>query len=228
MVLVSCSDQRQENFEKAVKLVREENFRDALVILENYNKDSEGSDSSFFYIGVCRFKTGDTRGAIKDFSRAIELNPKYHEAYNIRGLCHGVLGDYDKEMEDYNKSLEIWPDFSKAYYNRGNLKYDRKDLTGALADYSEAIRFQSGYGRAHFNRANVLDELGRFSEALEDYYIALNSFEGEEKGEICFQIALDRLTLGDTVRACQALDSAAKFGYQKAENQKKKLCLKTK
>lgn len=61
----------------------------------------------------------DTVGAITDFSKAIEINPRFHEAYFSRGVKKGELGDYQAAKTDYTKAIEIYPNYHEAYYNRG-------------------------------------------------------------------------------------------------------------
>jgi tetratricopeptide (TPR) repeat protein len=44
--------------------------------------------------GVAKANISDYRGAIQDYSKAIELDPAYAGAYVNRGIAKGVLGDY--------------------------------------------------------------------------------------------------------------------------------------
>ena len=63
--------------------------------------------------------------AIKDFNKAIELNPNYSKAYYNRGNTKKDLAnaynniDYLEEaIKDYNKAIELNPNNSEAYFNR--------------------------------------------------------------------------------------------------------------
>jgi len=66
----------------------------------------------YFKSGVEKADSGDYQGAIKDFNKAIELNPKYAGVYNNRGVA----------IEDYNKAIKINSKYAKAYFNRGLAK----------------------------------------------------------------------------------------------------------
>ena len=55
--------------------------------------------------------------AISDFTKAIEMNPRYYQAYYNRGIVYGNKGQYDQAISDYNKAIEINPRFAQAYYN---------------------------------------------------------------------------------------------------------------
>ena len=61
---------------------------------------------------------GDEEGAMKDYDKAIELNPNYSGAYNNRGNLRGDMGDVEGAMKDYDKAIELNPNYSKAYSNR--------------------------------------------------------------------------------------------------------------
>ncbi len=48
------------------------------------------------------------------FNKAIEINPKFAEAYNNRGLAYYIKGQHDKAISDCTKAKEI------EIINRGN------------------------------------------------------------------------------------------------------------
>ncbi len=56
--------------------------------------------------------------AIVEFTKAIEINPSYAEAYHERGLAYDAKGEYDRAISDYNKAIEINPSYEKAYNHR--------------------------------------------------------------------------------------------------------------
>ncbi len=60
----------------------------------------------------------DINLAIMAFTKAIEINPNYAEAYHERGLAYDAIGEYDRAISDYNKAIEINPKYEKAYNHR--------------------------------------------------------------------------------------------------------------
>lgn len=219
--LIACGSSEEE-YREAVGNARGEKFRKAESFFENYILERPGFDSAWFYLGYCKQRNGDVRGAIKCYDQVTKLNPTFYEVYNMRGICKGMLGDTDGEMREYDKCIELAPDFHRPFYNRGNLKYDRGDLPGALNDYSKAIELLPDYSKARFNRGNVLDELKRYDEAIRDYYIAVK--DSVIAGESFYQIGLDYLRTGDTIKACMVLDSALTRGFQKAGSELNLYC----
>ena len=58
--------------------------------------------------------------AIEFFTKAIELNKYFAEAYCARGSIYGFdLQDYSKSILDYNIAIEINPEYAFAYNDRG-------------------------------------------------------------------------------------------------------------
>lgn len=61
--------------------------------------------------------------AIKDYTKAIEKNPKDEEAYIKRALAYFYAADYELSMEDYVRVLEINPENQTAKFRlTGTLK----------------------------------------------------------------------------------------------------------
>lgn len=63
--------------------------------------------SKLFVRGRQRQSKGDFKGAIRDFTKAIELNPDNVEAYANRGVAREASGDVQGAKDDYTKSIEI-------------------------------------------------------------------------------------------------------------------------
>ena len=72
--------------------------------------------------GHVKSKLGDYQGAIADYNKAIELDPKDATTYKLRGHEKSKLGDYQGEIADYNKAIELDPKDAEAYKLRGLVK----------------------------------------------------------------------------------------------------------
>ena len=67
-------------------------------------------------------------GAIKEYSKSIQLNKENEIAYSNRGAAKSNLGDYKGAIDDYGKALEINPNDSYSYFNRGISRSSIEDL----------------------------------------------------------------------------------------------------
>lgn len=106
--------------------------------------------------------------AISDFTKALEINPRYAEAYYNRGIIYGKRGLFDQAISDYTIALEINPRFAVAYYNRGNAYAKRGLFDQAISDYTKALEINTQYAEAYNNRGTIYLAKGEYEQAISD------------------------------------------------------------
>jgi len=87
------------------------------------------------------YDRGDCGKAVLDYTKAVELNQNYAEAYNNRAYTYMRMRAYALAIPDLNRAIEIRPDYVHALINRGdiyNFYYDI-DKQKAISDYNKAI-----------------------------------------------------------------------------------------
>jgi tetratricopeptide (TPR) repeat protein len=133
----------------------------------------------YFITGFNKFiEPGDNvlagkRSAIQQFSKAIQLNPKYEYAYFVRAIAYEQIKEFQKSLTDYNQAILLNPKGFSAYNNRANLKYELNDIQGALTDYNQAILLNP-VSEGYYNRANLkYKKLNDIQGALTDYNQAI-------------------------------------------------------
>ena len=111
--------------------------------------------------------------AIAEYNEAIELDPKYADAYFNRGNANYNKGQYDQAIDDYTKAIEINPGFAEAYANRG-LAYaqGKGQFDQAISDFNKAIGINPGYAMAYNYRAVTYYYQGEDDKAWEDVHKA--------------------------------------------------------
>jgi tetratricopeptide (TPR) repeat protein len=116
---------------------------------------------------------GNYREAIKDLSRANELDPNSADAHNNLGFAYSNEGRIEKAIEELKKALRLRPDLAEAHYNLGNA-YSRKGMTDkALEEYKKAIRHKPDFAEAHNNLGNAHYIQKRIDEAIAEYKEAI-------------------------------------------------------
>jgi tetratricopeptide (TPR) repeat protein len=138
---------------------------------------SQGLNATDYFLRASgKNDSGDYRGALADYNKAISLNPKYAFAYINRGnLKKDQLNDPKGALADFNKAISLNPKLAAIYYNRGLLKAEKlNDPKGALADYDRAIALNPTYALAYGNRGNLKDDLNDPKGALADYNKAIS------------------------------------------------------
>src|SRR6266496_5648455 len=132
-------------------------------------KESAASVEDFFKRAGVKKAAGDLDGAIADYDRAIQLDPKDAAIYNNRGLAKQEKGDLDAAIVDFNLAIQLNPKDAVACSNRGNAKRDKGDLDGAILDYNRAIRFDPKYAYAYYNRGLAKKQKSDLDGAIADY-----------------------------------------------------------
>ena len=76
--------------------------------------------------GLAKEIKGDHDGAIADYNRAIELDPKQSRPYRNRGFAKLAKGDHDGAVADYNRAFELNPKPAEGAYSSRALAKEAK------------------------------------------------------------------------------------------------------
>jgi tetratricopeptide (TPR) repeat protein len=78
---------------------------------------------------------GAYAGALKKFTRATELQPSMHEAWNYVGYTNRKLGKYQEALAAYDRTLSLKPGYSEAIEYRGHAYLGLNRLSEAKEAY---------------------------------------------------------------------------------------------
>lgn len=65
------------------------------------------SYKDYYESGYQKHNSGDFQNAISDFSKCLELNPNYADAYNFRGMAKYKSGNISGACSDWNRASEL-------------------------------------------------------------------------------------------------------------------------
>lgn len=65
--------------------------------------------------------TGDHTHAISTLLKAIEVYPRYADAWALLGNCQGCLDKSDDALESYTRAILLDPGHAEAWFNKGML-----------------------------------------------------------------------------------------------------------
>ena len=153
-----------EDFQKAKEL----GFSDSQILINkfcNYHKTAK----EYFESAILKERNKDYKGALANYNKAIEINPKLILAYNNRGNVKSDLKDYKGAISDFNKALVINPKDVFSYSNRGLAKAKIKDYKGAISDFTKAISLDSKDIISYMGRGVTLQMAGKKKQACSDW-----------------------------------------------------------
>ena len=126
-----------------------------------------------FNQGVNRYYAGDLEGALAALEKALEIDPKYHLAWNGLGATLRDLGRNTEAIAAFEKALEIDPKFDYAWNGLGNALKDLGRNTEAIAAYEKALEIDPKLHLAWNGLGITLKDLGRYTKAIAAYEKAL-------------------------------------------------------
>jgi TolB-like protein/DNA-binding winged helix-turn-helix (wHTH) protein/Tfp pilus assembly protein PilF len=113
------------------------------------------------------------RQAIEAYQKAINLDPRYADAYAELAMAKYYLGDYTGDLaletsaeQAAQQAIEIDQHRASGYAVRGYLRFNmRYDWAGAEADFKQALVLDPTDSRVFRRYASVLNQVGRTEEA---------------------------------------------------------------
>jgi tetratricopeptide (TPR) repeat protein len=128
---------------------------------------------------------GELRRAIDDYSRAVELDPKYIVSHMGRGQVYVECGEFSKAIEDLDFAIEnleqapitdaTWRTSVQAYSLSGKAAAHAGlgDFDRALGEFEKSISLCPENAWVYYNRAEAYENRGDRARAIADYKLAL-------------------------------------------------------
>ena len=108
-------------------------------------------------------------GAIKNFVKAIQLNPENPDAILQLGISHELCEEYDMALMIYQKLIENSPEYVKAYDHKSSLLMKMDRYKEASVILNKIMRIDPTYYNAYAGIGICFDKLGKKSDAQRYY-----------------------------------------------------------
>lgn len=193
-------------------------------ILLNCGGVAWASDAKkLFEDGNIKMNLNDFKGAIKDYSQAIDLNTKYKEAYLKRAQAKAELKDYFGAIIDYNVVIEMDPNSIIAYMGRGEAKGFLLDYRGAIKDYDRAIKIDNENKDAIFRRGKAEMALESYAESISDFTRLIKL--DPKNADAYYLRGIIKTHQGKIESGCLDLSKAGELGDEKAYDKIAEVCV---
>jgi lipoprotein NlpI len=152
---------------------------------------------SFTSAGVTHLQQGEYDRAIRDFDRALALQPGLVVAWKNRGLAHKGKGDFERALADYEQAILFAPNDARIYNDRGVTYLAMNDYAHAIQDFDRAITLKPDQAAAIKNRGRTYFVLGNFAQAAADLQRGLSLDSVDAQTVIWLHLARQRLQQND-------------------------------
>ncbi len=102
------------------------------------------------------------------YSKAIEKNNNYFQAYIDRAEVRKKNGNFDKAMEDINLAMKLRPEDELVWYLMGELEYRKGNTDKAINILSTCIAINSAFPWSYQLRAKLFKETAQAEYAIID------------------------------------------------------------
>ncbi|MBX2845675.1 MAG: hypothetical protein KTR13_05610 [Saprospiraceae bacterium] len=127
-------------------------YSDSILLMTN---DTALRNDFLKYFNIVHSSRGsimyDTRGAIRDFDKALTIKPDYDFAYYNRAKVFQDLNFLDEALRDINKAIELNED-SDYYLSRASIYQSLNKTEESLNDFNTSIELNPKNGVAYLNR----------------------------------------------------------------------------
>ncbi|MGD8290829.1 MAG: tetratricopeptide repeat protein [Desulfobacterales bacterium] len=127
-------DRKKELFTNAMSNLMKDKLSISIDLLDEIIKTDPDDKLAFLARGSVYLKTGNTKNAVDDFGRAIEIDRKHPKSYHLRGLAHEMAGNDDEALRDFNQAIELDSEYGAAFFSRATLLTKMGQEEKALED----------------------------------------------------------------------------------------------
>ncbi len=130
--------------------------------------------AAYYNRAQLRSDEDDHKGALADYRKSVELDPKDPDALNGVGVELSALHeDSEGELKAYDAALAADPKNTTAVVNKAIYYSDRENWTKALEQYQMAVAAEPGRADLHVGLAETLTNMDRLDAARAEYDRAL-------------------------------------------------------
>jgi Tfp pilus assembly protein PilF len=149
-------------------------------------------------LGNIFLQNGRVDEAMKQFQKALEIEPRYAQAHNNLGIVLFQKGQVDEAMAHFQKALAIQPNNAEIYNNFGNALLGKGEAAGAIRCFQKAVEIAPDFAGAQENLGLILFQKGQVDEAIVHYQkaVALQPVNAEFQYNLGYALFLKGETRG--------------------------------
>jgi Flp pilus assembly protein TadD len=141
-------------------------------------KDPLGQSDEHNSRGIELADRGWLDEAVKEFKKAIELDPNSAHAHDNLATVYAEKKQFRDALEEYLTAIKLEPESATAHYNLA-VFLSTHGNEFAIAQYQEAIGLEPDYPDAHLNLGLAHADDGRLEDAMKELRVAIELDPGD-------------------------------------------------
>jgi tetratricopeptide (TPR) repeat protein len=133
------------------------------------------NDAEFHYRqGLIHFSQGNFKRAIREYKRALQINPNLWEVYLHRSNAYLQIGKTQEAIGDLNRQPLLFTENAYFYFIWGCIHFNLEDYQEAIEAFNKSISIDSSDANAYWGRGIIYQVWGEYLTAIDDFKQALN------------------------------------------------------
>ena len=199
------------NFNEAKKLHALGKIKEAQKLYEETVKNKNDDYLVLSLLATTFLQLKDYKKAIENFTKSINLNPKYPESFNNRGIAYAEIQNYRLAIKDYNDAINLNKNYFSPYINKGIALKNSQKFNQAIDCFKICIKINPKDPGVYNNLGNLYVKLKKNDEAylaFEKAIILKNDFAQaySNRGDLNFSLKKYDLALNDYSNALKFND----------------------
>ncbi|MEF3280919.1 MAG: tetratricopeptide repeat protein [Elusimicrobiota bacterium] len=191
-------EQSYININKGVYYLNLQDYSKASI---EFLKSIEKNPSSMAYAlyGASLYWLGDNNGALLNYDKAIDMDPKNDVAWQLKGISFARNMELDKALDCFKKALELNPKRSDVLMNIGSVYFSMNNIAQSIIYLKNAIRVDDKNPLLYYQLGLVYFNMGDYENSIKNFNIALNNKPDYEDAALWLGISYEKN--GETEKA---------------------------
>jgi len=189
-------------------------YDEALSLVEKYESVLENDKDLPLIAGNVHVHKQDLQGALANFTRALEVDPKMATGYVNRGFVLNDLKQPGKASKDLQTALKLQPDYGEAHLGLAYADLQLRRPKPALRQLDAAEKILGRSRPLHLARAEAFRQEVDYTHAAAEYRAALEEDANDLTTQLAYAGVLYRMRKYD--EAIAALNAALKISPNEA------------
>jgi len=199
--------QKEKHYIKAQEAVISGNYTEVIEELKKLVERYPEEKLAFLWLGgIYHNVVGEPQEAVRQYNKAIEIDPLYKFAYNALVYAYDALGDFEKSLWAINKYISLAPDEPNPYDSRADLYAYNGQIDQAIESYKKALDRKADFYTSLRKLGHMYLFRSEYAKAESCYQQLSSSGEKETRSRGRTELALIPLYQGRLEEALQVLE----------------------